>query len=71
LAELFFGVYRVFRANVRRGLGQQIIETKVEEKGGLFACNLFLALSVIESFALLLFYEQEESAAAPLGGGVE
>jgi hypothetical protein len=38
---------------------------------GLVACNLFLALSVIESFALLLFCEQEESAAALLGGGVE
>jgi hypothetical protein len=34
LAELFFGVYRVFRANVRTWLGQKIRETKVEEKGG-------------------------------------
>jgi hypothetical protein len=48
---------------------KKIRETKVEEKGGLVACNLFLALSVIESFALLLFCEQEKSAAALLGGG--
>jgi hypothetical protein len=70
LAELFFGVYRVFRANVRTWLGQKKSEKrKWRKRGGLVACNLFLALSVIESFALLLFCEQEKSAAALLGGG--